>query len=198
MYESYFKRIIDVLVAAGLLLVLLIPLLVVAACIKIDSDGPLFFRQTRLGKNLKTFDVYKFRTMTHEQRSVENIIGKTVGVTGVGYYLRKFKIDELPQLLNVLFGQMSLVGPRPSVPEQLSKMSAEETKRYDVCPGLTGLAQVSGNIHLSWTERYVLDLLYVRNITFYNDMLILCRTALLVVKGEEKFVNKTLKIKQLK
>ncbi len=196
MYASLFKRIIDISAAALLLLLLLIPLIVVAVLIKTDSAGPLFFMQRRVGKNLKIFEVYKFRTMTNERRAVGNIVGKAAGVTGVGYYLRKYKVDELPQLLNVLFGQMSLVGPRPSVPEQLPNMSPEEIKRYDVSPGLTGLAQVSGNIHLSWPERYVLDLRYVRNITFYNDAMILMRTVLIVIKGEEKFVNKTLNIKQ--
>lgn len=198
MYEKVFKRFIDIAVAAVLLLVLLIPLLVVALLIKLDSKGPLFFKQARVGKNLQIFEVFKFRTMTNEKRAVGNIIGKAAGVTRVGYFLRKFKIDELPQLLNVLVGQMSLVGPRPSVYEQLSKMSAEEIKRYDVPPGLTGLAQVSGNIHLSWPERYILDLRYVRNITFYNDVLILLRTVLIVVQGEEKFLHRTLKIKQLR
>lgn len=196
MYTSFFKRFIDVAFSATLVLVILVPMTVIALLIKIDSKGPVFFKQVRVGKKLTTFNVLKFRTMTNEKRKVDKrIIGRAEGVTAIGYYLRRYKIDELPQLLNVLAGHMSLVGPRPSVPEQLDNMTEEEKKRYDVRPGLTGLAQVSGNIHLSWQERYVFDLRYVKNLTFYNDILILFRTIFIVLKGEEKFLDKPLKIR---
>lgn len=195
MYESFFKRGIDVAVSVVLVLLLLLPMLFIAVVIKLDSAGPVFYKQKRVGKRLTTFDVFKFRTMTNEKREVGNIVGKAAGVTKIGYYLRRFKIDELPQILNVLLGEMTLVGPRPSVPEHLDRMTAEEKKRYDVRPGLTGLAQVSGNIHLSWPERYVFDLRYIRNITFLNDLRILLRTVFIVLLGEEKFLHKPLKIK---
>ncbi len=159
-----------------------------------DTRGPLFFRQERVGKGLTFFKVYKFRTMTHEKRTVGSkpIIGKADGVTKVGYYLRRYKIDELPQLFNVLFGDMSLVGPRPSIPDQLLQMTEEEKQRYSVRPGLTGLAQINGNIHLSWKERFVYDLKYVDHVNFWNDLKIIFRTVFIVILGEQKFLNKPL------
>ena len=161
-----------------------------------ESSGPVFFRQQRVGKNLKTIKVLKFRTMTNENREVGNkpIIGRASGVTKFGYWLRKYKIDEMPQLINVLKGDLSLVGPRPSVRKQLNNMTELEKSRYDVRPGLTGLAQVSGNIHLSWKERYKKDLEYISNISFINDVKILLRTVLLIIKGEEYFLDKPLKL----
>ncbi len=192
MYRNFFKPLIDFLVAFMILLVALIPLLIISILILLESNGPLFFKQERVGKDLKFFKVFKFRTMTNEKRTVGStpIIGKAEGVTKVGYYLRRYKIDELPQLLNVLLGDMSLIGPRPSVPEQLHQMSEEEKHRYSVRPGLTGLAQINGNIHLSWKERFVYDLHYVNHVTFWNDIKIIFRTVFIVILGEKKFLNK--------
>jgi undecaprenyl phosphate N,N'-diacetylbacillosamine 1-phosphate transferase len=192
MYSGFFKRIFDFLFSLMVLLALFFPLLVIIILIKAGSKGPLFFSQVRVGKGLKTFRVYKFRTMTHEKREVGTtpIIGKAEGVTKIGYYLRRFKIDELPQLLNILNGDMSIVGPRPSVPEQLANMTDAEKMRYSVRPGLTGLAQINGNIHLQWKERFVYDLKYVKNITFLNDLKIVFRTVFIVLFGEEKYLNK--------
>lgn len=192
MYRNFFKPFLDFLIALLILLVVLLPLLVITLLILAESKGPLFFRQERVGKDLRLFQVYKFRTMTHEKRTVGStpIIGKADGVTKVGYYLRRYKIDELPQLLNVLFGDMSLIGPRPSVPEQLKQMTEAEKQRYSVRPGLTGLAQINGNIHLSWKERFVYDLNYVNNVTFWNDLKILFKTVFIVILGEHKFLNK--------
>lgn len=170
--------------------------LVISAIIKLETPGPVFFMQKRVGKNLNQFNVFKFRTMTHEKRDVAKIVGKADGVTIIGYYLRRFKIDELPQILNVLKGDMSLVGPRPSISEQLENMTNEEKKRYSVRPGMTGLAQVSGNIHISWRKRYEYDLKYVHNITFLNDVRIILRTVMIIVKGEEKFINRPLSIRE--
>lgn len=198
MYSGFFKRIFDFLFSLAVILSLLLPLLVIVVLIKAESKGPLFFRQVRVGKGLKTFRVYKFRTMTNEKREVgtKPIIGKAEGVTQIGYYLRRFKIDELPQLLNILNGDMSIVGPRPSVPEQLANMTDEEKMRYSVRPGLTGLAQINGNIHLQWKERFVYDLKYVKNITFINDLKIVFRTVFIVLFGEEKYLNKPVTIKE--
>jgi undecaprenyl phosphate N,N'-diacetylbacillosamine 1-phosphate transferase len=198
MYSEFFKRIFDFLFSLAVILSLLLPLLVIVILIKAESKGPLFFRQVRVGKGLKTFRVYKFRTMTNEKREVGTtpIIGKAEGVTKIGYYLRRFKVDELPQLLNILNGDMSIVGPRPSVPEQLANMTDEEKMRYSVRPGLTGLAQINGNIHLQWKERFVYDLKYVKNITFINDLKIVFRTVFIVLFGEEKYLNKPVTLKE--
>lgn len=196
MYKFYLKRILDISIAIISLLVLIPPFLVVSLLIALDSTGPIFFIQKRVGRNLKNFSLLKFRTMTNEKHKVGNtpIIGKTMGVTRTGHFLRRLKIDELPQLVNVIKGDMSLVGPRPSIPEQLGNMTELEITRYSVRPGLTGLAQVSGNIHISWKERYVFDLEYVGNINFRNDIRILLRTIVLLFIGEEKFKDKPLKL----
>jgi len=193
MYLQVVKRSIDLMVS-GLCCLLFLPFFVILAlCIKLDSKGPIFFKQRRVGLNLVPFDVLKLRTMTHQARQVGDtpIIGKAPGVTRIGYYLRRFKIDELPQLINVLRGDMSLVGPRPSVPEQLAQMTATEKLRYSVRPGLTGLSQVSGNIHLSWKERYVYDLEYIKHISFRNDLRIIFKTFMIIFYGEDKFIHQS-------
>jgi lipopolysaccharide/colanic/teichoic acid biosynthesis glycosyltransferase len=132
--------------------------------------------------------------MTNCTHEIKRTIGKTDEITMVGYYLRSYKIDELPQLVNVLKGDMSLVGPRPSIHEQLLEMSEDEKRRYSVRPGMTGLAQVCGNIHLSWNERYQYDLKYVNNISLINDFKIVFRTISIIIIGEKKFVNIPLNI----
>ena len=196
MYHFFFKRFIDISISILVSIIFLPVLGGLALIIKLESKGPLFFTQTRVGKRLQPFKVVKLRTMTHEKRDVGDkpLIGRAVGVTKVGYFLRRFKIDELPQVFNVLIGDMSLVGPRPSIPEQLAQMTEQEKNRYSVRPGLTGLAQVSGNIYLSWKERYKLDLYYINNISFLNDIRIILRTFLIIFKGEHKFVHKSIKL----
>ena len=193
-YCAYGKRALDLAGAlAGLLL--LSPLFALAAAaIKLDSRGPILFRQERVGRGLSTFTMVKFRTMTDQPRTVGNvpIIGRAPGVTRVGYWLRRTKLDETPQLLAVLRGDLSLVGPRPGVPEQLPTLDARQKGRYNVRPGLTGLAQVTGNIHLSWPERIEQDLLYASRISLRNDLTILARTVLILFKGEVYFANKPL------
>lgn len=180
-----------------LLLLFLTPiLLIISLLIKLETPGPLFFMQQRVGKDLSEFQVYKFRTMTDKKHEVKSMVGETKGVTTVGYYLRRFKIDEVPQLINVLRGEMSLVGPRPSIKNQLEEMTLDEKKRYSVSPGMTGLAQVCGNIHLSWKRRYEYDIKYVNNVSFINDISILLRTILIVVKGEERFIDKPITIRE--
>lgn len=193
MYQDFIKRGIDFLVSGFFCLLCLPFFILIALLIKIDSRGPIFFKQKRVGKNLVIFEVLKLRTMTHQDRKVGNqpVVGKADGVTTLGFYLRRFKIDELPQLLNVLNGDMSLVGPRPSVPEQLAQMTEQEKHRYSVRPGLTGLSQVSGNIHLSWKERYVYDLEYVHHISWRNDIKIILKTFLIILFGEEKYLHKS-------
>lgn len=195
MYK-YFKRIIDVVLSIMVLFIISPLFIIVPILIKIDSKGPVFFKQNRIGINLKLIYIYKFRTMTNEEHVIfkKPIIGRGLGVTKLGYFLRRFKIDELPQLLNVINGELSLVGPRPSVESHLLEMSSDEKKRYEITPGLTGLAQVSGNIHVSWKQRYKLDLLYRSNITLGLDFRILKRTFLLLIVGEKYFVGKPLKL----
>jgi lipopolysaccharide/colanic/teichoic acid biosynthesis glycosyltransferase len=166
--------------------------------IKLESKGPILYKQKRVGKDFTPFQILKLRSMTNEPREVGKspIIGKSQGVTFFGYYLRRFKIDELPQIINVLKGDLSLVGPRPSIFEQLEDMTPEEKTRYSVRPGLTGLAQVSGNIYLPWKERYKKDLNYIEHVSFKNDMIILLRTIMVIIIGERRFVNRPITFKK--
>ena len=148
MYCHWLKRILDVLLAC-LGILILAPLLLTAALLVLaTSRGPIFFAQTRVGRNGRTFLLYKFRSMYDRPRTaLSEIFVDNQEVTGVGYFLRRFKIDELPQLWNVIKGDMSLIGPRPCLPERVSEFDSNGIVRLDVRPGLTGLAQVNGNIH---------------------------------------------------
>ena len=182
-------------VAAVVLGFLLPALLLVALMLKLSSPGPIFFKQTRIGHRCCPFELLKFRTMSvNEARDFGKELNPTdPEITSVGRYLRRFKIDELPQLLNVLAGEMSLVGPRPPLQGLLDEMSDEDKKRFDVLPGLTGLAQVNGNIQLSWPERFRYDLEYVAGYSLLMDVRILLKTILIVIFGEEKFLSKRYK-----
>lgn len=178
------KRVLDLL-SAFLLLVFLSPLLIaVALAIAITSPGEVFFKQQRLGLHGKIFWMYKFRSM------VPNAVNKGAGmfvekddprITMVGRFLRKTSIDELPQLLNVLRGEMSLVGPRPAPIHHLNKYDKRHRKRLNVMPGITGWAQVNGRLALYWPERIELDLWYVEHYSFWLDLKILFKTVAVVL-----------------
>ena len=165
---------------AGLLLVLLAPLLaVVSICIKIDTRGPVFYRQTRVGRNGRPFSICKFRSMVVDSEKLG--LGAAVAkgderVTRIGAPLRMTSLDELPQLINVVRGEMSLVGPRPTVPEQVAEYTGRQIRRLEVAPGLTGWAQVNGRNSLSWADRIELDLWYVDHWSIWLDLRILART----------------------
>jgi lipopolysaccharide/colanic/teichoic acid biosynthesis glycosyltransferase len=192
LYRTFGKRLFDLVAAAAGLVVLAPVLVLVAVLVRLDSAGPALFIQERLGKNGKVFRAYKFRTMTHRRRDVhQEIFGKTDEVTRIGYWLRRFKIDELPQLMNVLKGDMSVVGPRPALPSQLSQYNDTGKRRLCVRPGLTGLAQIHGNIHLSWPQRWVYDAKYVDELSLGMDLWIILRTFAVIWLGEEKFLDRT-------
>lgn len=144
-----------------------------------------------MGKNNGLFSIYKFRTMTDKERKVDRKILKgDPEVTKVGAVLRRLKIDELPQLINILKGDMAIVGPRPAIPNQVKSFNEDGKFRTKVRPGLTGLAQTNGNIYLTWEERWVYDRLYVESVSFFLDIKLIFKTILIVLMGEEKFVNK--------
>ena len=188
MYREYFKRLIDIIFSSiGLLLTS--PLLIIfSILILLESRGPLLFIQKRVGKKERIFILYKLRTMYHEKERIpKEIIGKASAVTYVGYILRRFKFDELPQLYNVFIGDMSLVGPRPFLPQKIKEIDEIGKFRFDVRPGLTGLAQVNGNIHLSWPERWKYDKLYVEKLNLWLDIKIILKTIIIIMMGEEKF-----------
>lgn len=190
LYPKVVKRAIDLVVATVALMALLPFLLLVAFLVKLTSSGPVFFRQVRLGHRGKLFQIYKFRTMTDKMRTANReIIGNDPELTIIGGCLRRLKIDELPQLLNILFGDMSIVGPRPAVPEHLSLYTETAFMRLLVKPGLTGLAQVNGNIHISWADRWEYDRQYVECISLSLDLQICFKTIAILVMGEDKFVQ---------
>jgi undecaprenyl phosphate N,N'-diacetylbacillosamine 1-phosphate transferase len=189
------KRIFDILVSLIVLIVLLPVWILVAILIKTTSTGPIFFLQDRPGLDKHIFKVYKFRTM--EPGSEKMVKGQEVmkdddRVTSIGKFLRRTKIDEIPQILNVLKGQMSLVGPRPERVASLSSYTKEISKRLNMSPGMTGLAQVSGNIYLSLEDRYKLDVYYVENYSLWLDFKIIFRTVGVILFGEDRYVNNSL------
>ena len=176
------KRLVDML-AAGVALVVLLPLLAaVALAIKLTSPGRSIFRQRRLGRNGEPFDLYKFRSMRINAPDIRNPDGSAFSgeddprVTPVGRFLRKTSLDELPQLFNVLKGDMSLVGPRPDQIDQIRFYDEQEKRKLLVKPGITGLAQISGRNDIPWNARKALDVRYVEERTFRLDFEILMRT----------------------
>lgn len=190
MYDKYFKRILDILLIL-ITLPFLIPLyLIVAIAIKLDSKGPVIFKQERLGKDGKVFEILKFRTMVDNAESMGTGINTFDGdprITRVGSILRKTSLDEIPQLINVLIGDMSLVGPRPPVPyhpRKYEEYNKEQVKRFTVRPGITGHAQVIGRNALVWDERIVLDVEYVEKQSFLLDIKILFQTLINVIKRD--------------
>lgn len=163
--------------------------LLTALIIKMTMPGPVFFRQRRVGKNGKEFDILKFRSMrvdTEAEKSF-NMDKDAERITAFGRFIRRMKIDETPQLLNILKGDMSLVGPRPTIMAQVEKYNDFQRQRLHMRPGMTGMAQVNGNVSLSWDERFIYDVYYVKNFSVLLDLKILCRTVLIVLMGEEKF-----------
>lgn len=190
-YRTFGKRLLDLSVSVPALIAVAPLFAVIAAAIKLTSRGPVFFVQERLGRDGRTFRTFKFRTMTDRQRtSHQEHFGKTDEITAFGFWLRRFKLDELPQLWNIVNGDMSLVGPRPALPAQLAEYTELARQRLMVRPGLTGLAQVHGNIFLSWPERWVYDVEYVARVSFALDTWIVARTVAVVVLGEERFLKK--------
>lgn len=186
LYRRYIKRVVDVVLSALALLVLAPLFIVVAIAIKLDSRGPVFFTQLRAGQNGRPFRILKFRTMLTFEDSYYpdgTPMANYDRITRVGRFLRKTSIDELPQLINVLLGSMSLVGPRPALMYQVERYSPEQRRRLEVKPGLTGLAQVSGRNALTWGEKIAYDLQYIDRISFILDFCILVRTFFVVAKG---------------
>ena len=191
MYPNFIKSVIDFIFAVTVSLLLLLPFLVVFILIKLDSKGPVFFLQTRLGKDKKEFKIIKFRTMVNKKRTVEGQVYKdNAEITNIGKILRRFKIDEMPQIFNVLLGDMSIVGPRPCLPGVMDKFSLNDTYRFMVKPGLSSMAGVNGSIFLSWEEKWWYDKYYVVHLSFLLDASIVLKTFLVILYGEEKYLKK--------
>lgn len=178
------KRAFDFLVTAfGLLLVLPL-LLILALMVRLKLGGPVLFRQQRPGQSAKPFIMYKFRTMTDARDSAGMLLPDHQRLTPFGGFLRSSSLDELPELLNVLKGEMSLVGPRPLLMEYLPLYSREQARRHEVRPGITGWAQVNGRNAISWEDKFKLDVWYVENRSFFLDLKILWLTVAKVFMRE--------------
>ena len=176
MYNLIVKRILDFLVALiGLVLVL--PLLIIVYCLlSIANKGKPFFFQKRPGLNEKLFKIIKFKTMTDAKGIDGNLLPDSERLTKIGNFVRKTSLDELPQLINVLKGDMSLIGPRPLLVQYLPLYNEKQKKRHDIRPGITGWAQVNGRNAISWEEKFELDIYYVQNVNFNFDLKILLKT----------------------
>ncbi len=188
----YVKRLVDVL-AAGIALVVFSPILLAAAlALKLTSRGPLFFAQVRAGLNGRTFRVLKFRTMRADRTPdpTELVPLDHPDITRVGRLLRRAKIDELPQFINVLLGHMSVIGPRPTLPDQAERYDDFQRQRLWVRPGCSGLAQINGNIAISWPERIKWDVYYVHHMSPWLDLKILFRTPMVILLGEARFTRR--------
>jgi len=182
MYEKFFKPMFD-RTLAFVLIILFLPVMAVVAILIFFWDGrPVTFRQKRPGKDEKIFEIYKFRTMTNERDENGNLLPDEKRLKGIGKFIRSTSLDELPQLFNVLKGDMSFVGPRPLLVEYLPLYNETQRKRHNVLPGITGWAQVNGRNAISWEQKFEYDVWYVENQSFLLDMKILWMTFLKVVK----------------
>lgn len=176
MYRLFIKRLLDFVLSLIALIVLSPVILIVAILVKIKLGSPVLFKQERPGKNEKIFKMYKFRTMTNEKDEEGNLLADDIRLTKFGKLLRSTSLDELPELFNILKGDMSIVGPRPLLVKYLPYYTDQERHRHDVRPGLTGLAQVSGRNFLKWEDRFNYDCEYSKNLTFLLDVKIIFKT----------------------
>ena len=184
MYSKCIKRILDFVLSLMALIVLMPLMFVIGILIRIKLGSPVIFKQKRPGENEKIFTLYKFRTMTDKKDKEGKLLPDSERLTKFGKFLRSTSLDELPELVNILKGDMAIVGPRPLLIEYLEYYNEEEKHRHDVRPGLTGLAQVSGRNSITWEEKFKDDIEYVNNVTFINDIKIILKTIGKVLKRE--------------
>lgn len=191
MYKKYVKRLLDIAISLPAVVVLCIPMLLVAVFIKLDSKGPVFFRQQRLGKDGEVFEMLKFRSMYINSEFTGSGVysdDNDVRVTKIGKFLRKTSIDELPQLINILRGDMSLIGPRPPLtyhPWPLEEYTDEQRRMFEIRPGITGWAQINGRKDVEWHRRIELNVWYVDNVSFLLDLKIFFITILKVLRNDD-------------
>ncbi len=184
-YERYLKRFFDFFLSGIAIFVLCPVLIVTAILVRIKLGSPVLFIQKRPGKNEKIFSIFKFRTMTDERDEDGELLPDEARLTSFGKMLRSTSLDEVPELFNILRGDMSIVGPRPLVQRYIPYYTSEEHHRHDVRSGLTGLAQINGRNELSWDKRLMLDVEYVKKISLYTDLSIILRTFRKVIKRED-------------
>lgn len=182
MYRKYIKRILDFIFSLIMLIILMPLMLIIGLIIKIDSKGPVIFKQKRLGRDGKEFEIYKFRSMIVGAEKIGTGVYSKKGdnrVTKIGKFIRMTSIDELPQLLNIIKGEMSFIGPRPVLtyhPWKYEEYTEKQKKRFEVRPGITGLAQINGRKQVEWNRRIELDIEYVNKLSFMLDVKIFIKT----------------------
>ena len=184
MYKVYFKPLLDCVVSLLGIVVLSPIFLVILICLFISNNGKVFFVQNRPGKNEKIFKIIKFRTMNNKKDAHGNLLPDAERLTYLGKIVRKTSLDEIPQLINVLKGDMSLIGPRPLLPEYLSLYNERQKKRHTEKPGITGWAQINGRNAVEWNKKFEFDVWYIENLSFILDLQILFLTLKKVVKLE--------------
>lgn len=177
-YEKYFKRPIDIMCALAAIVVFSWLYVIVAILVRVKLGSPVLFTQDRPGKDEKIFKLYKFRTMTDARDADGNLFPDEVRLTKFGKMLRATSLDELPEAFNILKGDMSVIGPRPLLVRYLPRYNAEQHRRHEVRPGLSGYAQVHGRNNVSWEEKFILDVEYVDKITFLGDVKIIIDTVM--------------------
>jgi sugar transferase EpsL len=185
MQSRVVKRIVDVAGGSIGLLVFAIPMAFIAALVRLTLGSPVIYRQPRPGLHGRTFEIFKFRTMRDTTDAAGELLPNRQRVTPLGQFLRRASLDELPELVNVLRGEMSLVGPRPLRIEYLPRYTAEQARRHDVLPGITGWAQINGRNTLSWDERLALDVWYVDHASLWLDLKIILRTLFSMIRRAE-------------
>ncbi|QIK52859.1 sugar transferase [Dysgonomonas sp. HDW5B] len=184
MYKNIFKPVLDLIFSLVAFIILLPMFLILILFFAIANNGKPFFFQTRPGKNNRVFKIVKFKTMNDRKDSNGNLLADEDRLTSIGRFVRKTSLDEIPQLLNVIKGDMSLVGPRPLLIEYLSLYDEDQVRRHEVRPGITGWAQVNGRNAISWQEKFRLDVWYVDHISLLLDIKIICLTIVKVFKSE--------------
>jgi sugar transferase EpsL len=182
--KDLIKRLFDISIAIILLIIFSVPMIIIACILKVTMGSPVLFIQQRPGLQGVPFYLYKFRTMGEAKDERGEPLPDEARLTSVGKFLRRFSLDELPQIINVIKGELSFVGPRPLLMEYLPKYSPEQARRHEVKPGITGWAQVNGRNALSWEEKFKLDVWYVDNWSIWLDMKILWLTAIKVLNRE--------------
>ena len=185
MYKLFFKRVIDIFFSLIFILLFWWLYIVVAILVKKKLGSPVLFKQERPGLNEKIFIMYKFRTMIDKKDEKGDLLPDKDRLTKFGKFLRSTSLDEIPELWNVLKGEMSLVGPRPLLVQYLSKYTKEEKRRHEVKPGITGWAQINGRNNTTWSDRFKNDVYYVENFSFLLDMKIIIQTFLKVIKRRD-------------
>lgn len=189
LYNKYIKRILDILISLTFIVLFSWLYLILVILVRIKLGSPVLFCQERPGYNEKIFTLYKFRTMTDKRDEKGNLLPDSERLTKLGSMLRSTSLDELPEMFNILKGDMSLIGPRPLLIEYLPYYTEEERLRHSVRPGLTGLAQVSGRNYLAWDKRLARDVEYVNHISFIMDVRIIIKTIMVVFKKEDVSVD---------